>query len=84
MILRILKHMHFQPRMGVLTRTLVEAAPDIMNFFILWTIVFLGYAFMGHLVFGRSVDYVSRNVYSRPKKPLRSRTINEVGNPRGM
>ncbi|GAQ92259.1 Ca2+-modulated nonselective cation channel polycystin [Klebsormidium nitens] len=57
MILRILKHMHFQPRMGVLTRTLVEAGPDILNFFILWTIVFVGYSFMGHLVFGRSVDF---------------------------
>ncbi|GAQ83617.1 Ca2+-modulated nonselective cation channel polycystin [Klebsormidium nitens] len=57
MILRILKHMHFQPRMGVLTRTLVEAGPDILNFFILWTIVFLGYSFMGHIVFGRSVDF---------------------------
>jgi hypothetical protein len=66
MILRILKHMHFQPRMGVLTRTLVEAGPDIMNFFILWSIVFVGYSFMGHLVFGRSVDFVSfQNINSR-------------------
>jgi hypothetical protein len=58
MILRILKLMDFQPRMGVLTRTLAAAAPDILNFFLLWALIFLGYAFMGHLIVGSSVESV--------------------------
>lgn len=79
MILRILKHMHFQPRMGVLTRTLVEAGPDIMNFFILWTIVFLGYSFMGHLVFGRSVDFVSARPLLSPPSGILGPKLSSVG-----
>jgi hypothetical protein len=48
--------------MGVLTRTLAAAAPDILNFFVLWALIFLGYAFMGHLIVGSSVEYVSIDI----------------------
>ncbi|GAQ79658.1 Ca2+-modulated nonselective cation channel polycystin [Klebsormidium nitens] len=57
MILRLLKLLDFQPRMGVLTRTLAEAGPDLLNFFVLWGLIFIGYSFMGHIIVGSSVEY---------------------------
>eukprot|EP00897_Mesotaenium_endlicherianum_P002937 jgi/Mesen1/2671/ME000167S01821 len=48
--------MDFQPRMGIITRTLSAASPELLHFFILWLIVFVGYATFGHLVFGRTID----------------------------
>eukprot|EP00897_Mesotaenium_endlicherianum_P006639 jgi/Mesen1/6002/ME000306S05267 len=56
MVLRILKMMDFQPRMGIITRTLATAAPELVHFAILWLIIFMGYCTFGHLVFGRTID----------------------------
>lgn len=55
MVLRILKLMDFQPRMGTITRTLAAAMQDLLHFFILFFIVFVGFAMYGHLVFGRTI-----------------------------
>jgi hypothetical protein len=59
MIVRIFKLFDFQPRMGVITRSLALAGPELLNFFILWLIFFVGYSFMAHMIFGRSVEDVS-------------------------
>jgi len=59
MLLRILKLMDFQPRMGVVTRSLGLAASDLGHFFILAMIIFVGYAMMAHLIFGYSIQKFS-------------------------
>ena len=48
-LLRILKLMDFQPRMGVVTRSLALAASDLFHFFFLAFIIYFGYAMMAHL-----------------------------------
>lgn len=55
-MLRLLKVMHFQPRMGIITRTLANAAPDLLNFSQIFTIIFLTFGVVGYLVFGRTID----------------------------
>lgn len=49
---RILKLMDFQPRLGVITHTLSLAFADLMHFFVIFIMVFMGYAFIGHVIFG--------------------------------
>ena len=46
-VARILKFMNFQPRIGLVTRTLYVAASDLVHFFMLAGVVFVGYAIMG-------------------------------------
>jgi hypothetical protein len=58
MALRILKLLDFQPRMGTITRTFAAAAPDLFHFLIVWMLLFLSFAFLAHIVFGRLVDQV--------------------------
>lgn len=58
-VIRILKFMDFQPRMGSITRTLGAAAPDLMHFFIMFSVIYFGFALYGHLVFGRTLDQVN-------------------------
>ncbi len=48
--------MHFQPRLGVVTRSLALAAPDLIHFAIVAGAVFIGYAMMGFLIFGNSIQ----------------------------
>jgi hypothetical protein len=59
MILRVLKLLDFQPQMGILTRALAAAGGDLLNFFILWGIIFVSYAYIGNLCFGGNMDAVS-------------------------
>lgn len=59
MILRVLKLLDFQPQMGILTRALAAAGADLLNFFILWGIIFVAYAYIGNLMFGGNLDAVS-------------------------
>ena len=56
LIARILKLMDFQPRLGVVTRSLWLAGPDLIHFFIVATMVFIGYAMMAHLIFGNVIQ----------------------------
>jgi hypothetical protein len=56
MIFRLLKSLDFQPRMGLVTRTIAEAATDLVHFSLLFGIVFMGYAFVGTLVFGHQFE----------------------------
>ena len=56
LIARILKLMDFQPRLGVVTRSLWLAGPDLIHFFIVASMVFIGYSMMAHLIFGNVIE----------------------------
>jgi hypothetical protein len=56
MVVRVLKLLHFQPRMGLVTRTLSRAFDDLAHFFCLFALVLLGYAFVGFMAFGSQVQ----------------------------
>lgn len=56
LIARILRLMDFQPRLGVVTRSLWLAGPDLIHFFIVAAMVFIGYAMMAHLIFGNAIE----------------------------
>ncbi|KXZ51016.1 hypothetical protein GPECTOR_14g257 [Gonium pectorale] len=55
LIARVLKLMDFQPRLGVVTRSLWLAGPDLIHFAIVAGMVFIGYAMMAHLIFGNAI-----------------------------
>eukprot|EP00297_Palpitomonas_bilix_P001924 CAMPEP_0113904696 /NCGR_PEP_ID=MMETSP0780_2-20120614/23454_1 /TAXON_ID=652834 /ORGANISM="Palpitomonas bilix" /LENGTH=1416 /DNA_ID=CAMNT_0000898451 /DNA_START=419 /DNA_END=4669 /DNA_ORIENTATION=- /assembly_acc=CAM_ASM_000599 len=55
LVFRLLKLMHFQARMGLLTRTLSHASTDLLHFVILFMITFTGFAFMAYLLFGHQL-----------------------------
>ncbi|KAK3273680.1 hypothetical protein CYMTET_18090 [Cymbomonas tetramitiformis] len=59
LLARAIKRFNFQPRMGILTRTIAMATSDLGHFFILLSIVFTGYAITGHLIFGSSLQAFS-------------------------
>ncbi|KAI8467677.1 MAG: hypothetical protein J3K34DRAFT_480735 [Monoraphidium minutum] len=52
---RLLRRMDFQPRLGVITRSLRLALPDLLHFALVAGAVFLGYSVMGFLIFGSAV-----------------------------
>jgi len=56
LIARILRLMDFQPRLGVVTRSLWLAGPDLIHFFIVASMVFIGYSMMAHLIFGNVIE----------------------------
>ena len=58
-IARILNLMHFQPRLGVVTRSLLLAGPDLLHFTVVAGIVFVGYAMMAHVIFGNVIEKFS-------------------------
>ena len=49
--------MDFQPRLGVVTRALQLAAPDLLHFFLVAGSVFVCYCMMGFLIFGNSLPW---------------------------
>mmetsp|Transcript_40849 Transcript_40849/g.83567 ORF Transcript_40849/g.83567 Transcript_40849/m.83567 type:complete len:1272 (-) Transcript_40849:1118-4933(-) len=51
-VLRMLKALDFQPRMGVVTQTIAHSLVDVIHFLMLWSLVFIGYACVGTLLFG--------------------------------
>uniref|UniRef100_A0A7S3CW78 Polycystin cation channel PKD1/PKD2 domain-containing protein n=2 Tax=Palpitomonas bilix TaxID=652834 RepID=A0A7S3CW78_9EUKA len=55
LVFRILKLMHFQARMGLLTRTLSHAATDLFHFIVLFMVTFVGFSFMSFILFGHQV-----------------------------
>lgn len=54
---RLLRAMDFQPRLGVVTRALQLAGPDLLHFFLVAGSVFLCYCVMGYLIFGNSLPW---------------------------
>ncbi|KAK9819873.1 hypothetical protein WJX72_003501 [[Myrmecia] bisecta] len=59
LIARVLKRMDFQPRLGVVTRSLALAGPDLIHFVLVCGMVFVGYAMMAHLIFGNAIQKFS-------------------------
>ncbi|EKX47388.1 hypothetical protein GUITHDRAFT_106834 [Guillardia theta CCMP2712] len=55
-VLRMLKSLDFQERMGMVTRTISNAASDLWHFILLFLIVFMGYAIVGVLLFGHQFE----------------------------
>lgn len=49
--------MDFQPRLGVVTRALRLAGPDLLHFFVVAGSVFICYCMMGFLIFGNSLPW---------------------------
>ena len=60
MLLRIFKLLDFQPRMGVLTRTLAKALDDLVHFGVLLALVYTVYTVMGYVIFGPTIKVVVR------------------------
>ena len=51
-LLRMLKMMNFQPRLGVITHTVFEAAQDLGHFFVIFLVFFFMLTMVAHLMFG--------------------------------
>ena len=56
LILRLLKNLDFQPRLGLVTRTLSSAIENLTHFLIVFGLVFFSYSVMGHLAFGGELE----------------------------
>eukprot|EP00897_Mesotaenium_endlicherianum_P002775 jgi/Mesen1/2525/ME000160S01632 len=67
-MLRVLKFLDFQPRMGIITRALAVAAPELYSFFLLLFVIFIIYSLQAHLVFGHSLDAVEQGPYGKMSK----------------
>lgn len=52
----VLRAMDFQPRLGVVTRSLRVALPDLLHFALVAGCVFIGYSMMAYLIFGNSLS----------------------------
>jgi hypothetical protein len=48
-----------QERMGLVTRTLLQASSDLFHFMILFFLVFIGYSSVGNILFGHQVEGMS-------------------------
>jgi len=55
MTLRVIKLLDFQPRLGLVTRTLAHAAVDLAHFFLVFLLVHCAYAMVGYISFGSSI-----------------------------
>lgn len=54
--IQMIKNLDFHPRMGLITRTISNAAGTMFFFFILFFMVVLVYAFMGTIQYGSSME----------------------------
>ena len=55
-LMRIFKLLDFQPRIGILTRTISRALEDLMHFVLLMTVVLFMYTMMGNILLGPTVS----------------------------
>lgn len=58
-ILRLLKGLDFQEQLGLITRTVSQASYELVHFFFLFIIVFVGYVCTGSILFGHQVGTMS-------------------------
>jgi len=77
MISRSLKLMDFQPRLGIVTKTLARASSDILHFMVVFGVVFMGYVMMGTLVFGYKIKEFSS--LSRSLRTCFETLLGEIG-----
>ena len=54
-VFRLFKYYEFQDRLNILTRTFSEAWTDLYHFLIMFIIIFVGYAFLSHVIWGPHV-----------------------------
>eukprot|EP00949_MAST-11_sp_MAST-11-sp1_P002783 g2783.t1 len=59
MLFRTLNMFDFQPRVGLVTRTLERAAGDLFHFIVVFLLVIFGYSVVGYLNFGHSIEAFS-------------------------
>lgn len=59
LISRLLKVLDFQQKIGIVTRTIQNAAIDLFHWLILFSLIFFSYAFMGYTVFGSAISEFS-------------------------
>ena len=59
MVARTLRALDFQPRLGLVTRTIAKAAQDLLHFLFIFLFVFVAFASMGHLTFGGATERFS-------------------------
>ena len=58
-VIRVIKNLDFQERMGLISRTIVAAIPNIAHFSVLFGLVFYGYLVVAHVLFGHSFESFS-------------------------
>ena len=51
-VLKMIASLDFQPKMGLITRTLSRAGSNMVHYMALYSLVFIGYAVVGNLMFG--------------------------------
>jgi len=56
LIFQFIKAFRGQPKMAQLTRTLINAFEDLVHFIACFVVLFLSFAFTGHLVYGMRMD----------------------------
>jgi hypothetical protein len=59
MFLQLLHQLHFQPKLSLITRTIAAATSQLGHLLILFFIVELCFALLGHVVFGSSIEQFS-------------------------
>ena len=80
LILRLLKNLDFQPRLGLVTRTLSSAIVNLSHFLVVFGLVFFSYSVMGHLAFGGELE----KVRVCPRLFLHRRLASLVANARSL
>ena len=58
-LFKILKLLDFQPRLGIVTKTISKALNDLVHFFIVLTLILGVYWIMSYYLFGSSIDAFS-------------------------
>jgi hypothetical protein len=61
---KMFKYLRVNPRMFVMWRTLSDATSDLIAFLFLFSVVFLGFIFMSHLLFGGQLETYSSFIHS--------------------
>ena len=72
-VLRGLKSMHFQPRLGLVTQTIMMALTNLIHFVILFVMVLTIYSIMGHLTFVRERGGKTKETRERDRQRQRDR-----------
>ena len=59
MTLQLLHVLHFQPKLSLITRTMGAAWDDLAHLFMLFFLVELSFALLGHVIYGSTVEELS-------------------------
>lgn len=64
LIFQFIKAFRGQPKLAQLTRTLINACEDLVHFLAIFVVLFLSFAFTGHLVYGMKLEEWSSSTKS--------------------